>query len=73
MSAPRLTIKSIRAVPVMAPMTYVLGTSAGVVRSAPLLLIDLETHEGITGRAYQFCYVPAAARAVILFLNDKRL
>ena len=70
MNAPRLTIKSLRAVPVMAPMTYVLGTSAGTVRSAPLLLVDLETEEGITGRAYQFCYVPAAARALIVFLND---
>lgn len=70
MSAPRLTVRSIRATPVMAPMTYVLGTSAGAVRTAPLLLFDLETHEGITGRAYQFCYVPAAAPALVIFLND---
>jgi mandelate racemase len=54
----------------MAPMTYVLGTSAGAVRSAPLLLVDLETEEGITGHAYQFCYVPAAARALMVLLND---
>jgi mandelate racemase len=67
---PRLTVRSMRAVPVMAPMNYVLGTSAGAVRSAPLLLFDLETHEGITGRAYQFCYVPAAAKALVVFLND---
>jgi mandelate racemase len=70
MGAPRLTIRAIRAIPVMAPMTYVLGTSAGAVRSAPLLLVDLETEEGITGRAYQFCYVPAAARALMVMLDD---
>ena len=70
MAQPRLTVKSMRATPVMAPMTYVLGTSAGAVRSAPLLLLDLETNEGITGRAYQFCYVPAAARALSVFVND---
>jgi mandelate racemase len=57
-------------VPVMVPLNFVLGTSAGAVRSAPLLLVDLETDEGITGRAYQFCYVPAAARALLVMLND---
>ena len=43
MSAPRLTIRNIRAIPVKVPMTYVLGTSAQAVREAPLLLVDLET------------------------------
>src|SRR5687767_9424065 len=70
MSAPRLEVRSIRAVPVMAPMTYVLGTSAGIVRTAPLVLFDLETDAGITGRAWQFCYTPAAAPALVVFLND---
>jgi len=34
----------------MVPMTYALGTSAATVRTAPLLLIDLDTNEGVTGR-----------------------
>ena len=51
-------------------MTYVLGTSAQAVREAPLLLIDLETEEGITGHAYQFCYTPRAAGAIAIFLDD---
>ncbi len=54
----------------MVPMRYALGTSAGTVRAAPLLLVDLHTEEGITGHAYQFCYRPAAAPAVIRFLDD---
>jgi mandelate racemase len=54
----------------MVPMRYALATSAATVREAPLLLVDLETHEGITGRAYQFCYRPAAAPAVARFLDD---
>src|SRR5688572_29676969 len=70
MNTPRLTVRLLHATAVMAPMTYVLGTSAGAVRSAPLLLCDLETDEGITGRAYQFCYTPAAAPALVVFLND---
>jgi mandelate racemase len=51
-------------------MTYVLGTSAAAVRVAPLLLIDLETEEGITGRSYLFCYLPAAAPAIATFLAE---
>jgi mandelate racemase len=70
LSGARLTIKALRAVPVKVPMNYALGTSAATVRAAPLLLVDLETHEGITGRAYQFCYVPAAARAIVALLAE---
>ena len=65
-----LRVRSIRARPVMAPMTYVLGTSAGAVRTAPLLLVDLETEEGVIGRAFQFCYTPAAAPAIMRLLED---
>ncbi len=51
-------------------MTYVLGTSAAAVRAAPLLLVDLETNEGVTGRTYLFCYTRAAAAAIVPMLND---
>jgi mandelate racemase len=67
---PRLTVRAIRAVPVKVPMTYALGTSAATVRDAPLLLVSLETNEGVTGHAYQFCYTPVAAPAIIRFLDD---
>jgi len=67
---PRLTTRAIRSVPVLVPMTYALGTSADIVRQAPLLLVDLETQEGVTGRAYQFCYRLAAAPAIARFLVD---
>ncbi|MEQ1772299.1 MAG: enolase C-terminal domain-like protein [Burkholderiales bacterium] len=70
MNLPQLTIRGIRATAIKVPMTYVLGTSAQAVREAPLLLIDLETEEGITGHAYQFCYTPVAAGAIQIFLND---
>ena len=70
MTLPRLTIRAIRSTPVTVPLTYVLGTSAEAVREAPLLLVDLETNEGITGCAYQFCYRPAAAPAIAGFLDD---
>jgi mandelate racemase len=52
------------------PMTFALGTSAATVRQAPLLLVQLETREGVTGHAYQFCYRAAAAPAIMRFLDD---
>jgi mandelate racemase len=65
-----LTIRSLRATPVEVPMTHVLGTSQATIRAAPLILIDLETEEGVTGRAYLFCYVPAAASAIASLLDE---
>lgn len=67
---PRLTIRGMRTVAVEVPMTFPLGTSATTIRSAPLLLIDLDTEEGITGRTYLFCYRPSGARAIAALLED---
>jgi mandelate racemase len=67
---PGLTVRNLRAVGVQVPMTYVLGTSQQALREAPLLLVDLETEEGVTGHAYQFCYLPAAAAAIALMLEE---
>jgi mandelate racemase len=51
-------------------MRFALGTSAQTVRAAPLLLIDLETEEGITGRTYLFCYMPVGAAVVARVLEE---
>jgi mandelate racemase len=40
------------------------------VREAPLLLVDLDTEEGITGRSYLFCYRPSGAAAIAAVLHD---
>ena len=66
----RLTVRAIRARGVDVPMRFVLGTSATAVRSAPLLLVDLDTEEGITGRTYLFCYLTAAAPAIVSLLAE---
>jgi mandelate racemase len=63
-------VRAIRATPVEVPLNYVLGTSMGAVRRAPLLLVDLETEEGVTGRAYLFCYVAAAAAGIAGILGE---
>jgi mandelate racemase len=69
-NAPRLTVRGIRTTGVEVPMKLPLGTSAGTLRSAPLLLVDLETEEGVAGHSYLFCYLPAAAPAIATLLGE---
>ena len=70
MATPRLTIRSLRTTAVEVPMARPLGTSARTIRSAPLLLLDLETEEGVTGRTYLFCYQPAVAFTIASVLEE---
>src|SRR5215469_16572203 len=67
---PPLTIREVKTSAVEVPMTFPLGTSADAVRRAPMLLIDLETEDGVTGRSYVFCYRPSGPRAVDALLRD---
>ena len=65
-----LTVRALRATAVEVPMNHVLGTSAAAVVAAPLLLIDLETDEGVTGRSYLFCYLRGAAPAMAAMVAE---
>jgi len=49
-----MKVRAIRVRAVSAPIKRPLTTSVGTVSSAALLLIDLQTDGGITGRAYLF-------------------
>src|SRR5262252_7532610 len=64
-SLPHLTVRAVRSTPVEIPPTFVLGTSMGAFRQVPLLLIDLETEEGVTGRSYLFGYFRAAVASLV--------
>jgi mandelate racemase len=67
---PPLTVRAVQTVAVTVPMRFALGTSAATVREAPLLLIDLLTEEGITGRSYLFCYRPSGSVAIAAVLHE---
>jgi mandelate racemase len=69
-NAPQLTVRAIRAVGVEVPMSYALGTSRGTITRAPLLLVDLDTEEGISGRSYLWCYFTAAMPAIAKILEE---
>jgi len=65
-----LTIRGVRSVAVELPMARALRTSAQTIDRATLLLIDLDTNEGVTGRAYLFCYLKAAAAPIARMLQE---
>jgi mandelate racemase len=69
-AAVRLTLRAITTRGIRVPLSFALGTSAAVVRSVPLLLVDLETEEGATGRTYLFCYTASGARAIAAHLQE---
>ena len=60
MAGETLTLRSITAKAVVAPLARPLRTAVGTIPAAPLVLIDLTTEEGVPGRAYVFGYMPAA-------------
>jgi mandelate racemase len=54
----------------MVPLKFTLGTSAAVIKAVPLLLVDLLNEDGVTGRAYAFCYRPSGAVAMSSHLSE---
>jgi mandelate racemase len=68
--ATTLTVRSVSTRAVMAPLNIPLGTSVAVIRTVPLLLVDLLTEEGVVGRAYLFGYTPAGAKSIALLLGE---
>jgi len=50
--------------PVLVPLRRPLGTSAARMSDGPFALVDVETSDGVIGRAYAYCYLPAAAPIV---------
>jgi mandelate racemase len=69
-STSRLTISGLRARAVDVPVEPPLETASAEIRSAPLVLMDLMTEEGITGRSYAFCVTPLALAPMALLVSN---
>jgi mandelate racemase len=65
-----LTIQAVRTTPVVVPLARPISTASGQVDCAPLILIDLETREGVTGRAYLFAYFPFALKPLDALVRE---
>src|ERR1700704_5456389 len=63
-------IRSLTTRGMMVPLKFTLGTSAAIVKAVPLLLVDLLNEDGVTGRAYAFCYRPSGAVAISSHLSE---
>jgi mandelate racemase len=70
MTAADLVITALRARPVVVPMRRPLHTASGAVTAAPLVLIDLETRAGITGRSYLFAIGAAHLKPLVALLES---
>jgi len=60
MAVGSLTIRSVKARTVKAGLERPVRTAVGTIPSAPLVLIDVVTNEGVTGSSYLFAYTPPA-------------
>jgi mandelate racemase len=47
-----------------------LPTGGGMVGTAPLVLVDLATEEGVTGSSYVFCYTPLALKPTAQLISN---
>src|ERR1700687_904098 len=66
------TIRSIRARPIQVPFKRPPTSASGALLQASLVLIDLETEEGLTGRSYLFAYAPWAVKPLLGCLDATR-
>ena len=70
MQYPKLTIRGLKARAVDAPLANPIRTAVGEVPSAPLVLLDISTEEGVTGRSYLFAYTPVTLRSLVSLIKD---
>jgi mandelate racemase len=67
---PQLVIRGLVVRAVDVPMRRPLKTGGGEVASAAMVLIDLQTTEGITGRSYLFCPTPLVLEPLAKILSN---
>ena len=70
MQLEKLTFEGIRARPVLLKLKRPIVARIATITEWPLILIDLHTKEGITGRSYLEPYVAKSMRYLIPALND---
>src|SRR3954464_14172879 len=63
-------IRSVTARAVDAPISRPVKNAFGVIRSAPLVLIDVETDQGVTGRSYLFAYTKLTLKPLVRLIED---
>ena len=70
MSAITPAIRSIKARAVVAPISRPVKNAFGVIEAAPLVLIDVDTDQGVTGRSYIFAYARIALKPLVHLIEE---
>ena len=70
MSSSTPTIRSVKARAVDAPISRPVKNAFGVIDSAPLVLIDVATDQGITGRSYIFAYTRLTLKPLVQLIEE---
>src|SRR5262245_16367583 len=70
MTRAALTLKSVRARPVVVPLKRPVVSKVGLFRAWPMILIDLYTNEGVVGQSYLEPYLRQSLRYIIPAIED---
>jgi mandelate racemase len=65
-----LTLRSVSARPVLVPLRRPIVSKVGLFDQWPIILIDLQTEEGIVGRSYLEPYLKQSVRYIVPAIND---
>ena len=63
-------IRGVKARGVVVPLKRPVKTAFGVIDSGPLVLIDVETDQGVTGRTYIFAYSKMTLRPLVHLIEE---
>lgn len=66
----KLTLRSLKARPVLLKLERPVVARIATIPDWPLILIDLETEEGVTGRTYLEPYIPKTMKYLVPALHD---
>ena len=70
MSKTAPAIRSVKARAVVVPLKRPVKTALGAFTTGPLVLIDVETDQGVTGRAYIFAYTNLTLKPLIYLVEE---
>ena len=70
MSKPVPAIRSVKARGLVVPLARPLKNAFGVIDAGPLVLIDVETDQGVTGHSYIFAYARMTLKPLVHLIEE---
>src|SRR5467141_1499504 len=70
MSTTTATIRSVKARAVAAPISRPVKNAFGIIEAAPLVLVDVVTDQGVTGRSYIFAYTRLTLAPLVHLIGE---